>query len=283
MGADGGSIPRRDELVKQKKKSEKKDKDVDLASKWRYCAFSSERLRKPIVACPLGRLFNKESIIEFLINKDEHKSNPIVNHIRNLKDIKELNLTEKKIEKKIEKTNDDQLAESNYICPVVGLEMNGNYRFLFAWNCGCVVSERAVKEVKSDVCLKCNQPLTAEDLIPINGTDEEIENLRIKLEETRRKQKESKKNKKRKVDEVDKNDKVKKNGSSNLDSKAKQIKNSIVKPSTALLLPEKAKETYSISNDPNASETYKSLFTTHESAKNQTKNNWVTFNPGYYR
>ena len=31
MGCDGGTIPRRDELVKVKKKPEQKDKDAELA------------------------------------------------------------------------------------------------------------------------------------------------------------------------------------------------------------------------------------------------------------
>lgn len=152
------SIPRRDELVKQKRKAEKKDKDADLASKWRYCALSSEKLRKPIVSCPLGRLYNKEAIIEFLINKDDFKTNTVVSHIRNLKDVKELNFTEKKSAE----PDSEQLTESNYICPVTALEMNGNYRFSYLKGCGCVISERALKEIKSDACLKCNRPFTSD-------------------------------------------------------------------------------------------------------------------------
>ena len=154
------SIPRRDELVRQKKKAEKKDKDIESANKWRFCALSSEKLRKPIVTCPLGRLYNKEAIIEFLLNRDEFKGNTTVSHIRSLKDIKELNLTEKKAEQ--DESTDQQLTESNYICPVVGLEMNGNYRFSFLNGCGCVISERALKEIKSDVCLKCNKAFTSD-------------------------------------------------------------------------------------------------------------------------
>lgn len=153
-------IPRRDELVRQKKKAEKKDKDIESANKWRFCALSSEKLRKPIVSCPLGRLYNKEAIIEYLLNKDEFIGNTIVSHIRNLKDIKELNLTEQKSDDKPNK--DEQLSESDYICPIVGIEMNGNYRFSYLKNCACVISERALKEVKSEVCLKCNKPFSSD-------------------------------------------------------------------------------------------------------------------------
>lgn len=48
MGCDGGTIPRRDELVKTKKKPEEKDKDAELAAKWQFCALTSEKLRQPI-------------------------------------------------------------------------------------------------------------------------------------------------------------------------------------------------------------------------------------------
>ena len=55
MGGDGGSIPRRCEMVKEKPKPEQKDKDQDMVGKWQHCAISGQPLVKPIVACRLGR------------------------------------------------------------------------------------------------------------------------------------------------------------------------------------------------------------------------------------
>lgn len=55
MGADGGTIPKRCELVRGKKKTEKVDKNVENANKWRTCQLTQEALLKPIVACKLGR------------------------------------------------------------------------------------------------------------------------------------------------------------------------------------------------------------------------------------
>lgn len=54
MGADGGTIPKRCELVKSKKKAEKVEKSVKNASRWRLCRLSQQPLRRPIVACRLG-------------------------------------------------------------------------------------------------------------------------------------------------------------------------------------------------------------------------------------
>lgn len=99
------------------------------------------------------------------------------------------------------------------------------------------------------------------------------------MEEARSKAK-SEKSKKRKLNE---DEAMKASTSSSNGHKSKATKSSVVKTSATLLLPEKAKADYSIAKDPNASENFKSLFTTHKSAKNQTKNNWVTFNPMYNR
>lgn len=43
----------------------------------------------------------------------------------------------------------------------------------------------------------------------------------------------------------------------------------------------KSKESYSVAKDPKATEVFKSLFTSHKSASEQTKAHWVTYNPFY--
>ncbi|RIB18350.1 hypothetical protein C2G38_2184788 [Gigaspora rosea] len=49
MGDDGGSIPKRIELVKEKQK---------------------ERLLKaPVVACTLGKLYKRDAVLEYLLNR----------------------------------------------------------------------------------------------------------------------------------------------------------------------------------------------------------------------
>lgn len=74
MGCDGGTIPKRHELVKGPKKVEKVDKDAELVAQWNYCTLSQEVLRRPIVACELGRLYNKDAVIEFLLDKSAEKA-----------------------------------------------------------------------------------------------------------------------------------------------------------------------------------------------------------------
>ncbi|XP_066494091.1 replication termination factor 2-like [Tiliqua scincoides] len=67
LGGGGGTIPEGHELV------EKVDKNAKLVAQWYYCTLSQEKLSRPIVACELGRLYNEDAIIEFLLDKSSYK------------------------------------------------------------------------------------------------------------------------------------------------------------------------------------------------------------------
>lgn len=290
MGCDGGTIPKRDELVKTKQKREENDKNIELLAKWQLCAISSHKLIEPIMSCDLGRLYNKEAVIEYLLDKTSTPNAMLCKHIRSMRDVITLNLTKKSNynDKKVE--IDGQYVDthdSQFICPVVGLDMNGKYKFCYLRSCGCVLSERALKEVKSETCHKCNKEFTDEDIIVINGNDTEIQFLKKRMNERRNKAKEEKKSKKRKASETETSDdlrsnKLKAEQTSSSSSTSGTTSSMTTKTSSSSLLTEKASKDYSVANDPNASEVYKSIFTTHKTAKNQQKAHWVTFNPCYY-
>ncbi|XP_071398948.1 replication termination factor 2 isoform X2 [Centroberyx affinis] len=279
MGCDGGTIPKRHELVKGPKKVEKVDKNAELAAKWKYCALSQEKLRRPIVACDLGRLYNKDAVIEYLLDKSAERPNTeAAAHIRGMKDMKELNLTDNpEWEGEGRNTKGDRYEDMHcamFICPVVGLEMNGKHRFCYLQTCGCVFSDRALKEVKTEICHKCGDPFQGDDIVVINGTKEEVEKLKEKMEEKRAKAK-SKKSKKSKVSETvskpsDSKAVAGPSGSSSTSKGAKSLTASTTKRS--------------IQNMEEKSEVFKSLFTTHSTAK-RTKDqtsNWVTHTPYHF-
>jgi len=283
MGCDGGTIPKRDELVRTKKKPEQKDKASELYCKWRLCAATQEPLRSPIVACEFGRLFNKESVLEALLDKS--KAPECAKHIRNMKDIKEIVLTLnpsfKKSDTKGDAYDDQQSAE--YICPVLGVEMNGKFRFCFIWTCGCVMSERALREIKTTICHKCQKPIKEEDIITLNPTEEDEETLKSNMEVRRLANKSKSKALKREAGETEKKaDKGKKlkteatKDSSKIAEKLLKLESSTMSTMTL-----NKKPAISVAEDPKASEVFKSLFTTHAKAKNQTKGHWVTYNPFY--
>ncbi|KAI9560702.1 hypothetical protein GHT06_011652 [Daphnia sinensis] len=278
MGCDGGTIPKRDELVKTRKKPEQKDKDAENHCKWRLCASSQEELRSPIVACELGRMFNKESVLEILL--DKAKAPECGKHLRSLKDVKELVLTINPAFKKHANMGDgyDDIQSAEYICPVLGIEMNGKFKFCFIWTCGCVMSERSLKEIKTTSCHKCQKPFANEDVIVINPSKEELVTMTSNMEARRLAAKAKNKGVKRDAGVLEKKtEKGKKlksvqNNSTNIAQKLMKLED----PSMA-----KTKASYSVAKDPEASDVYKSLFTTHAKAVNQTKGHWVTYNPFY--
>ncbi|XP_015239629.1 PREDICTED: protein RTF2 homolog [Cyprinodon variegatus] len=304
MGCDGGTIPKRHELVKGPKKVEKVDKNAELAAKWKYCALSQEKLRRPIVACELGRLYNKDAIIEYLLDKSAERPNAeAVTHIRGIKDIKELNLTDNpEWEGERRNAKGDRYEDiycGMFICPVVGLEMNGKHRFCFLQSCGCVFSDRALKEVKTEICHKCGDPFKDEDIVVLNGTKEEVQKLREKMEERRAKAKPKKSKKSKAVEtvstpteskEASQSPAVDVTGRKSQQNGDESSQSDVAGPSGAsssskgskLLLTSATKR--SIQDMEEKSEAFKSLFTTHSSAKRSKDqiSNWVTHTPYHF-
>uniref|UniRef100_A0A8C1KAU9 Replication termination factor 2 n=1 Tax=Cyprinus carpio TaxID=7962 RepID=A0A8C1KAU9_CYPCA len=280
MGCDGGTIPKRHELVKGPKKVEKVDKNAELAAKWKYCALSQEKLKRPIVACELGRLYNKDAIIEYLLDKSAERPNSeVVAHIRSIKDVKELNLTDNPAwegeRHNIKGDCYEDMHCAMFICPVVGLEMNGKHKFLYLQTCGCVFSERALREVKTEICHKCGDPFQEDNLVMLNGSKDEVEKLQKAMEERRLKAKTAKKSKKSKDTKVSKSLDSTAPGPSTSGECSKMLK----APAGPI-----AGSKRSIQDMKDKSETYKSLFTSHSSAK-RTKDqisNWVTHTPYHF-
>ncbi|XP_067856831.1 replication termination factor 2 [Heptranchias perlo] len=309
MGCDGGTIPKRHELVKGPKKVEQVDKNAELVARWNYCAISQAPLRKPIVACELGRLYNKDAVIEYLLDKSPEKC--IIEtaaHIKSLKDVKELNLTDNpawkgdKANTKGDKYED--LHRAAFICPVVGLEMNGRQKFCYLHACGCVFSDRAMKEIKSEVCHKCGESFKDDDVIVLNGSKEEMADLRRKMEERKLTAKLVKKAKKSKGAEAVSKSVLTKEMPGPLSQKPKEKKASIDKmpsaPSRTTVNAQSSSSTStatakacksasgltkrSLTENGEKSDVYKSIFTSHSSAKRsrEQKPNWITHTAYYY-
>ncbi|XP_055856633.1 replication termination factor 2 [Episyrphus balteatus] len=194
MGCDGGTIPRRDELVRLKKKAEQKDKDAERQFRWLHCALTQQRLQEPIVMCTLGRLYSKQNVIEQLLEKDKMPESS--NHIKGMRDIKDLHLTNNPAFKDCNKTEGGlDPRGSPYICKLMGIEMSGNFRFVALWTCGCAFSERALKQIKTNTCPLCQVPYSIEDVIVLNGNEEDIELMKLKVQIRAARKKASKKSK----------------------------------------------------------------------------------------
>jgi hypothetical protein len=165
MGNDGGSIPGRKDLVKEKGKDKKSDNNALVRKyKSRYCALTKEPLKKPVMGDKLGFIYNKEPLIRALIEKRLPRN---FLHITSLKDLKDLNIS----------LTDDE--ESKIICPISMIDFSGLNCFYILWNCGCVISKKAVEELEmSCKCLNCNSEVNFKtDLVNLNYSSKERENI----------------------------------------------------------------------------------------------------------
>lgn len=290
MGCDGGTIPTRSEQVRTKKKPEQKDKDSVRLYRWQHCRLSQTRLVKPIVACELGRMYNKEAIIEKLLNDksegDNANSDGTADHIKSLKDVKELQLTDN-TNFDIKSLDGPSVGDgyvdrlvSPWICPITGLEMNGKFRFVFDWSDGRVMSDRAIKIVAKDEASKFDP----ENVIVINPEEnsEEEQLMRDKMEARRAKAKAEKKaakeSKKRSSNKTTEDEKQQPEPSTSKKSKHSKDNSdhSAKNGSTS-----GKRKPVSVQEDETKSEVFKSLFSSHPTALNKPKGHWVTFDPRY--
>lgn len=109
MGNDGGSIPHRKELVKQVKNKLIRKQNFDNS-----CSLTLEPFKPPLVICKLGQIYNKESLLKALIEKDLPEA---YSYINSCKDFKTVNKNSIKI---------DVLLETvKLVCPVSLTEFTG--------------------------------------------------------------------------------------------------------------------------------------------------------------
>jgi len=126
-------------------------------------------LKKPVVGCRLGFLFNKEALINAMLDKRLPK---IYSHISSLKNVKDLKI-------KLSELN----GETKIICPISMIEYSGLNTFYFLWNCGCLLSKKAFDELHTkDKCVLCGKDFNKEtDLVNVNYTKEERARLFQKI------------------------------------------------------------------------------------------------------
>lgn len=200
MGNDGGSIPTRRELVKEAARrpttSElRATRAESLAHRWQHCFLTDSPLKPPIVSDALGHLFNKDSVLEFLLagsstdenemrkrKEGEEKTGGVLS---SLKDIVELKFS----------------SESNtkdLICPITQKRLDEHTRAVYIVPCGHVFSEAAVTQTMAGaaaaaekgeeladkpLCLQCSQPYASNDVVPILPIDElEVARLTLRIE-----------------------------------------------------------------------------------------------------
>lgn len=170
---------RRKDLVQdtdiQKLKSSQVTESRQLNSKdlWTKCALSGESLVDPILSDYLGRLYNKESILEWLLSPETYNDaqRKFMKHITSLKDLVQL--------------KPDYNSDNQWICSVSGKNIMKEYNsgsFIYFAECGHVFAESAIRNVSSKTCPDCDVQVDAANAVIINAsTTEHLQKLEARL------------------------------------------------------------------------------------------------------
>ncbi len=160
-----GSIPTRRELVKEAARNRttteiKESQQEQQSYNWTTCPLSHRPLSQPIVSDCAGKLYNKDSVLQYLLPSDDNDDGGGANkldqdeflagRIRSLKDV---------IEVKFEVDTDhprDAAAhrKERWVCPITTKELGPNVKSVYLVPCGHAFSENAVKEVSEEICLQ---------------------------------------------------------------------------------------------------------------------------------
>ena len=133
-------------------------------------------------------------MLNALINKSV---NTACSHVRGLKDLRTLIFAVNPTgnPSPTEESKDDG-NPGKFMCPITKVEFNGIQPFVAIWTTGYVLSERALKEMGYKALQEEYGPFTADDIIRLAPTDEELDDLRNRMVARRNRAKEDKASKK---------------------------------------------------------------------------------------
>lgn len=133
--------------MKSKPKAEQADKNNQTIAAWFFCALSKRPLQQPVVSCALGKMYNKDALLEYLIDKSAYGDGAdICGHIKSLKDVVTLQLTPNPLS---DPSSDETFRHPPFICPLTLKEMSGSLPFVYLTTCGCTFSAAGLKAVSS--------------------------------------------------------------------------------------------------------------------------------------
>lgn len=159
----------RSELVKLKGVPKKVNETATANNEhaWKYCALSRAPLSEPLASDALGRIFNKESIIRYILDRDAFGDvSKEIPHINSLKDVVELKIGK---------------SDGKFICEVTRRDMNGQTKFVYPSTCGHVFAAEALKSIDAHECLICSARYEDSNIIPLNPSVKDIEKLQDRL------------------------------------------------------------------------------------------------------
>ncbi|KAF2661247.1 DUF602-domain-containing protein [Lophiostoma macrostomum CBS 122681] len=186
MGNDGGSIPKRRELVKEAAKALtvaqiKEVRNEQQEHAWSHDPLTRRPLSRPVVSDSAGILYNKDSVIEHLLKEegDAQKvewEKTLQSRVKGLKDVVEV-----KFEVDEEKKEESARGEK-WVCPITGKELGPGAKAVYLVPCGHAFAGSVVKEVQGSACLQCNESYAENDVVAILPTeDRDIARLTLRM------------------------------------------------------------------------------------------------------
>lgn len=181
MGNDGGSIPTRRELVKEAARnpttSQIKESQAEQQEYlWTTDPVTQKPLAQPIVSDAYGKLYNKDTVLEYLLDasrKDDFERVTLGN-VHSLKDIVELKFHSG--------TQGDKSKQTQWTCPITEDKLGPGSKAVYIVPCGHVFSAAALRAVSGDICLTCETPYAANDVITIVPVaEDDIAKLTLRL------------------------------------------------------------------------------------------------------
>lgn len=174
MGNDGGSIPKRSELVKEAAKALtaaqlKEAQNEQQEYGWTSDPLTRKPLARPIVSDAAGVLYNKDSIIEYLLKDDADREKDEMrkvagvkgaveggfaelgnfgDRVKGLKDVVEIKFEVAEGERELGGRGE------KWVCPITGRELGLGAKAVYLVPCGHAFAGSVVKEVAGSACLQ---------------------------------------------------------------------------------------------------------------------------------
>lgn len=167
MGNDGGSIPKRRELVKEAAKAlttaqikEAQTEQQEYA--WSTDPLTRKPLARPVVSDAAGILYNKDSIIEFLLKDDgdaekaemkkiggvkDSELGTFGDRVKGLKDVVEVKFEIEDAETGAKGSNE------KWKCPITGERLGVGSKAVYIVPCGHAFAGSVMKEINERTCL----------------------------------------------------------------------------------------------------------------------------------
>jgi len=131
-------------------------------------------------------LFNKDSIIEFLLPTDSgnegrraEQEDFVAGTVKSLKDVVEVKF---EIEADENGPRTGSGRTERWVCPITRQELGPGTKAVYLVPCGHAFAGAAVKEISGERCLACEEPYASNDIIPILPTIEtDVARLQMRM------------------------------------------------------------------------------------------------------